>query len=292
MHGEYAPKLCTDFVCKFIDQNKTKPFLVYYPMILTHCPFDPTPDSSDWDPKRLGSTTYKGDLNDPQRHFRDMAAYADKMVGQIVKQLEASGVRDNTLVIFTGDNGTDKPIVTPWNGTKVVGGKGTMTDMGTRVPLIANWPGGISKPGRVADDLIEFVDIMPTLCEITGGKLPTDYPGDGMSMASVMEKETNTRVKDWIYIWYRGNVMVRDKQYSLVAKTDGTNATLTRYQGPFDGKKLADSELTEEERMIKDQFASTLSKLAKTRLTSVDKEMWSQAEDRKQPKKKTNKNKK
>ncbi|HBV66300.1 MAG TPA: arylsulfatase [Rhodopirellula sp.] len=289
LSGEYAPKLCTDFICNFIDQNKTKPFLVYYPMILTHCPFDPTPDSSDWDPKRLGSSTYKGDLNDPQRHFRDMAAYADKMVGQIVKQLDESGVRDNTLLIFTGDNGTDKPIVTPWNGTKVVGGKGTMTDTGTRVPMIANWPGGISKPGRVADDLIEFVDIMPTLCEVTGAHLPDNYPGDGTSITSIMDAKASTRVKDWIYIWYRGNVMVRDKQYSLVAKTDGTNAVFKRYQGPFDGVKIADSKLTKKERMIKDQFMSTLSNLAQTRLTSVDEEMWSQAEDRKQPK---NRNKK
>ena len=139
-NGEYGPQVCTDFICDFIDTNKKKPFLVYYPMILTHCPFDPTPDSTDWDPKRLGSTTYKGDQNDPQRHFVDMVAFADKAVGQIVAQLEKSGVRDNTLIIFTGDNGTDKPIVTPWNGTKVVGGKGSMTDTGTRVPLIASWP--------------------------------------------------------------------------------------------------------------------------------------------------------
>ncbi|GIT78178.1 MAG: hypothetical protein Ct9H300mP32_5600 [Verrucomicrobiota bacterium] len=121
VNGEYGPQVCTDFICDFIDENREKPFLVYYPMILTHCPFDPTPDSTDWDPKRLGSTTYKGDRDDPQRHFRDMVAYADKVVGQIVAQLEKSGVRENTLLIFTGDNGTDKPIVTSWNGTKVVG---------------------------------------------------------------------------------------------------------------------------------------------------------------------------
>jgi arylsulfatase A len=284
MHGEYAPKLCTDFVCKFIDQNKTKPFLVYYPMILTHCPFDPTPDSSDWDPKRLGSTTYKGDLNDPQRHFRDMAAYADKMVGQIIKQLEDSGVRDDTLLIFTGDNGTDKPIVTPWNGTKVVGGKGTMTDMGTRVPMIASWPKGIQQSGRVADDLVEFVDMMPTLCDVIGGKLPDNYPGDGSSITPILKNNAKARKKDWIYIWYRGKVMVRDKQYSLVANADGSNATLTRYAGAFDGKKLAAPQLSQAEREIQQQFEGTLSKLAKTRLTSVNEEMWSQAEDR-QPKK-------
>lgn len=281
--GEYAPKICTDFVCKFIDQNKTRPFLVYYPMILTHCPFDPTPDSKDWDPKRLGSTTYKGDLNDPQRHFKDMVGYADKMVGQIVKQLESSGLRNNTLIMFTGDNGTDKPIVTPWNGTEVIGGKGTMTDRGTRVPMIANWPIGIKKPGRVADDLIEFVDIMPTLCEVTGANLPPNHPGDGKSLASVLNDGNAKRVKDWIYIWYRGKVMVRNKQYSLVAKADGSDASLTRYIGPFNGTNLPDTDLTAREREIKKQFLHTLSELAKTRLTSVEKKMWPKAEDWKKP---------
>ena len=173
VNGEYGPQVCTDFICDFIDENREKPFLVYYPMILTHCPFDPTPDSTDWDPKRLGSTTYKGDRNDPQRHFRDMVAYADKVVGQIVAQLEKSGVRENTLLIFTGDNGTDKPIVTSWNGTKVVGRKGSMTDAGTRVPLIASWPAGIKQPGRVVDDLVEFSDLMPTPVSYTHLTLPT-----------------------------------------------------------------------------------------------------------------------
>ncbi len=270
-NGEYGPQVCTDFVCEFIDANKEKPFLVYYPMILTHCPFDPTPDSTDWNPKRLGSTTYKGDRNDPQRHFRDMVAYADKEVGQIVAQLEKSGVRDNTLLIFTGDNGTDKPIVTPWNGKKIVGGKGTMTDEGTRVPMIASWPAGIRKTGQVVDDLVEFCDIMPTLCEVTGAELPPDYPGDGSSIIPILQDNASARKKDWIYIWYRGQVMVRNKQYSLLAKTDGRDARLTRYKGSFDGEKLADSELSERESTIKGQFQTTLVRLAKTRLSGASK---------------------
>lgn len=271
--GEYGPQVCTNFVCDFIDKNKAQPFVVYYPMILTHCPFDPTPDSTDWDPKRLGSTTYKGDLNDPQRHFRDMVAYADKQVGQIVAQLEQSGVRDNTLLIFTGDNGTDKPIVTPWNGTKVVGGKGSMTDEGTRVPMIASWPSGIKKAGRVVDDLVEFCDVLPTLCEVTGAERPANYPGDGSSIVPVLTDNASARKKDWIYIWYRGQVMVRNKQYSLVAKTDGNDARLTRYKGPFDGEKLEDSALSEPERDIKQQFEATLARLAAARLTSVSKDV-------------------
>jgi len=270
--GEYAPQICTDFICDFIDQNKKKPFLVYYPMILTHCPFDPTPDSTDWNPKRLGSTTYKGDRNDPQRHFRDMVAYADKAVGQIVAQLEKSGVRDNTLIIFTGDNGTDTPIVTPWNGTKVVGGKGTMSDTGTRVPLIVNWPAGIQKPGRVVDDLVEFTDIFPTICEVTGAKLPKNHPADGASIVPVLRNQADARKKDWIYIWYRKQVMVRNKQYSFLANQDGSKAALTRYDSPFNGRKLKDSALTNTERILKKQFEATIARLAKARLSTASEE--------------------
>ena len=271
-NGEYGPQVCTDFICDFIDKNKKKPFLVYYPMILTHCPFDPTPDSTDWDPKRLGSTTYKGDRNDPQRHFRDMVAYADKAVGQIVSQLGKSGVRDNTLIIFTGDNGTDTPIVTPWNGKKVVGGKGTMSDTGTRVPLIVNWPAGIRKAGRVVDDLVEFTDVFPTICEVTTAKLPKNHPGDGASIVPVLRNQAGARKKDWVYIWYRKQVMVRNKQYSFVAKQDGSNAALTRYEGSFNGMKLKDSALTKTDSALKKQFEATIARLAKARLSTVSEE--------------------
>lgn len=271
-NGEYGPQVCTDFICDFIDKNKKKPFLVYYPMILTHCPFDPTPDSTDWDPKRLGSTTYKGDRNDPQRHFRDMVAYADRAVGQIVSQLEKSGVRDNTLIIFTGDNGTDTPIVTPWNGKKVVGGKGTMSDTGTRVPLIVNWPAGIRKAGRVVDDLVEFTDVFPTICEVTTAKLPKNHPGDGASIVPVLRNQAGARKKDWVYIWYRNQVMVRNKQYSFVAKQDGSNAALTRYEGSFNGTKLKDPALTKTERALRKQFEATIARLAKARLSTASEE--------------------
>jgi arylsulfatase A len=130
----------------------------------------------------------------------------------------------------------------------------------------------------VVDDLVEFCDMMPTLCEVTGAKLPADYPGDGSSIVPVLQNKASARTKDWIYIWYRGQVMVRNTHYSLVAKTDGSNAKLTRYKGPFDGEKLADSALSEPERVIKGQFETTLARLAKTRLSGVSKEVRAQLE--------------
>ncbi|MEP4077323.1 sulfatase-like hydrolase/transferase [Haloferula sp.] len=270
-NGEYGPQICADFICDFIEENKDKPFLVYYPMILTHCPFDPTPDSADWDPKRLGSATYKGDLKDPQRHFTEMVAYTDKIVGQIVKQLEESGIRENTLLIFTGDNGTDRPIVTKWNGKRITGKKGAMADAGHRVPMVANWPAGIEEPGRVSDDLFEFSDIMPTLCDVSGAELPEGDPGDGTSILPIIQNKAEARRKDHIYVWYRGQIMVRNRKYSLVAKTDGSDSKFTRYDGPFDGEKITSRDQTEFERELQSRFDSIRAKMEKTRLSSVAK---------------------
>ena len=147
-----------------------------------------------------------------------------------------------------------------------------MTDTGTRVPLIVSWPAGIKKRGRIVDDLVEFTDMLPTLCEVSGAALPKKHPEDGTSIVPVLQNQAANRKKDWIYIWYRGRVMVRDKKYSLVAKTDGSDARLTRYKGQFDGKELDNQKLTKTENSIKNEFEAILAEMAKTRLSTASKE--------------------
>ena len=121
---------------------------------------------------------------------------------------------------------------------------------------------------------------MPTLCEVTGANLQSNYPGDGSSIVPVLQDNASGRKKDWIYIWYsrsghsdRGQVMVRNNQYSLLAKNDASDASLTRYKGPFDGEKLKDYTLSQPESAIKQQFEATLARLAKSRLLSVSNEI-------------------
>jgi arylsulfatase A len=133
------------------------------------------------------------------------------------------------------------------------------------------------------DDLVEFTDMLPTLCEVSEAALPKNHPSDGASIVPVLQNKAETRKKDMIYIWYRGRVMVRNKEYSLVAKTDGSGANLTKYKGPFDGKQLEDSVLTKDERSIKEGFEGTLARLAKTRLSGVSKQVRAKLE---KPKKK------
>ena len=203
-NGEYAPAVVSDFACDFMRRNKAKPFLVYYPMILTHCPFEPTPDSPDWDPKSKGSRSYKGTA----KYFGDMVTYMDKIVGKFVAALEKLGLREDTLVLFTGDNGTDKPVVSMMAGRKVAGGKGAMTDAGTRVPFIADWPGVIPK-GTVSRDVVDFSDLLPTLCECAGVSVPPKLGIDGRSFLPQLKGEKGNP-REWIHCWYspQGNAVL------------------------------------------------------------------------------------
>jgi arylsulfatase A len=213
--GEYGPDVVSDYACDFMQRNRDKPFLVYYPMILTHCPFDPTPDSKDWDPKSPGSKTYKGDA----KYFGDMVTYTDKIVGKLVAKLDELGLRKNTLVLFTGDNGTDKPVVSVMNGQKVAGAKGKTTDAGTRVPFIANWPGVIPE-GRVSRELVDFSDFLPTLCACAGGPVPEELKIDGRSFLPLLRGEKGNP-REWIYCWYNsaggatGKEFARTQRYKL-----------------------------------------------------------------------------
>ncbi len=214
--NDYGPDVVSEYGLDFIDRSARaqKPFFLYYPMILTHCPFSPTPDSPEWMSDDTTVMTYKGQA----RYFGDMMAYTDKIIGRIYKKLENLGLLENTLFIFTGDNGTDEPIVSQLGGRQVAGAKGETIDGGTRVPLIAHWSNMIPE-GLVNEDLVDFTDFLPTLCEAAGIDHPQGVQLDGRSfLPQLMGKEGNPR--DWIYCWYSRNgedekaqIFARDQNY-------------------------------------------------------------------------------
>ena len=120
--NEYGPDLVSNYALDFITRKKEQPFFLYYPMMLTHAPYDATPDSSDY----LESKSVKG-KNKTKGHFPDMVAYTDQLIGQLVAKLEALHLRDNTLLLILGDNGTGRGTPSRFQGRDVVGGKGTST---------------------------------------------------------------------------------------------------------------------------------------------------------------------
>ncbi|MCD8166785.1 MAG: sulfatase-like hydrolase/transferase [Bacteroides sp.] len=210
----FSPDIYCDFILDFIRENKAGPFFVYYPMALTHSPFVSTPDSKEWSPVR--SATYRGD----PMHFPDMVKYTDKLVGRIMDELERSNVKENTLVIFTGDNGTATSIVSSLHGKPYVGGKGKTSDSGTHVPLIVYYPDG--EPGKVNSNLIDFTDFLPTLCEVAKVDTQSLSGLDGISFYPQLTGK-NTPVREWIYCWYapqqvdpeKATVFARTHQYKL-----------------------------------------------------------------------------
>lgn len=191
--GEYGPTLVNDFALDFVTRHKDKPFFLYYPMILTHDPFQPTPDSPDWDPT-ISSENKQRD----EKHFADMTAYMDKLIGQLVAKLEELKLRENTLLIFIGDNGTSSKITSRFKGADFKGGKGSTTHRGTHVPCIVNWPSAI-QAGRVSPDLISSTDFLPTLCAASGVATPAHV--DGISFLPQLKGEAGTQ-RSWLYTWY------------------------------------------------------------------------------------------
>ena len=210
-NGEYVPDIASDFICDFIErqQKKNGPFLAYYPMILPHWPFEPTPDGDDWDPKAKG--VLKG-VGDP-RYFAGMVAYTDKIVGKIAAKLDELGIRDNTLLIFTGDNGTATQVTSRWQGRSVKGGKGGTTNFGTHVPMIASWPAKIA-PGKVNQHLVDFTDVLPTLVNAAGSKLPPSVKVDGRSFLRSLTSDPFYEPREWIYCWYARNGGKNGKEFA------------------------------------------------------------------------------
>ena len=212
--GKYGPDIVSDYICDFIERKKDQPFLVYYPMILVHNPFDPTPDSRDWDEKD-GSRK-------PIEHFREMVHYMDKVIGKIVDKLDATGLRDETLILVTGDNGTNRSITSPFPSRgEIRGGKGSMTDAGNRVAFVANWPGQI-KPGTVIDSPICFSDVLPTVADVTGSTVPSG--SDGQSFLPLLLGD-DSQARGWVFQSYSKNgpgkapyrCFVRDAEWKLYA---------------------------------------------------------------------------
>jgi arylsulfatase A len=200
--GEYGPDLVNEFAIDFIRRNKARPFFLYYPMMLTHDPYQPTPDSKDWNPKAKGEA-----VNRKPAHFADMVAYMDKLIGKLDAALAAEGIRENTLVLFVGDNGTGKGATSRFQGKEVKGGKGTTKSTGTHVPLIVNWPRAV-KAGRVNADLVSSVDFLPTLCEAAGAPAPAEI--DGVSFLPQLRGEKG-HPREWLYTWYSPRQNNNDK---------------------------------------------------------------------------------
>ncbi len=194
---DYGPDLHQQFVLDFIRRKKDGPFFIYYPMALTHSPWEPTPDTKAAAPASEGSRKARKSPD----NFKANVEYMDKLVGGLVAELERLGLRENTVIFFTGDNGTGGD------------GKSTATERGARVPMIVNGPGLVKARGTTLA-LTDMSDVVPTLAEMSGAKLPTDRPIDGKSYAAFLRGETE-RTREWIFAFQADRRILRTERWLL-----------------------------------------------------------------------------
>ena len=206
LEGQYLPDIMHEFLVSFITRHKDQPFFVYYPMSHIHGPIVPTPDSKPG-----------ADANDL---YRDNIEYMDKLVGKLMGELDRLHLREKTLVLFTGDNGTARFGVNTATvkGRRITGMKGTMLEGGSRVPLIVNWP-GVTPAVQVNHDLIDFSDFYATFAALAVAPLPEGAKLDSHSFAAQVKGEKGTP-REWVYVELNGRSYSRDARFKLTNAGD------------------------------------------------------------------------
>jgi len=198
----YGPQIFSDYIVDFIRRKSGEPFFVYYPMALVHDPFVPTPESPEWQDE---SRRYEQDT----AYFADMMAFTDKIVGKIEKELKDKGLWENTLFIFTADNGTNVKVMSKTTYGKVKGGKGLSLNTGNHVPMIVSWPEKMI--ARCSENaLVSFADFLPTFCEVAGISLE-NVKTDGKSILPLITGEKSVQNEIFIHYSPRWGNRVHDR---------------------------------------------------------------------------------
>ena len=199
--GKYGPDLLCSFLCDFMERHQNTPFFLYYPMVLVHDPFVKTPDTIGDAPRTQAANRAPKSKAAQKANFVAMVEYMDQIIGRLVGKVRDIKKLQNTIIIFTGDNGTNTRITSNWQGQMITGGKGGMTDMGTHVPLVVAWP-GTSPAGKVSNDLVEFTDFYPTFAQAAGIPLGKEDPIDGRSFLPQISGQSGNP-RDWILTHYQ-----------------------------------------------------------------------------------------
>jgi len=200
---EYIPETMHKFATDFIDDHKDERFFLFYSMSHMHGPIVRTPESK------------KG--ADKDQLYTDNVEYMDKLVGKLLKELDDRSLRENTLVIFTGDNGTamfGEKLATV-HGKSISGKKGSVLEGGSRVPFIASWP-GTTPAGKVNNDLTDFSDFFASFADLAGAEEPEGVKIDGVSFAPQL-RGAKGEPREWVYVELNGRSYVRDAKYKLTA---------------------------------------------------------------------------
>ena len=231
---DYAPEHMFDAMMQFIAELKPEPFFVYWATPIPHVPLQAPERWISYYHKKFGAEPpfESGDGTGyfpqefPRAAYAAMVSYLDEQVGQLVKQLKDNGLYENTLIMFTSDNGPSYAggADPEWFGSagpfrgEYGRGKGFVYEGGIRVPLIASWPAKIN-PGSRTNHVSAQYDMVATLSELTGFELANS--GDGISFLPTLLGNTNQEAHQfliWAYPEYGGQIALRNAEWKYIQR--------------------------------------------------------------------------
>lgn len=232
----YSPTLAFDRLMGFVEQNKNHPFFLYWATPIPHVPLQAPKKWVDYYVEKFGDEKpyyfYENEngsyfpVRYPRATYAAMISYLDENIGKLVDYLKNEGLYNNTLIVFTSDNGPTYTggADTVWFNSggpfsSAFGrGKGFLHEGGIRVPMIAAWPDKI-KAGTTTNHISAFYDILPTVCDITGVSAPKDT--DGISLLNTLTQSGQQQKHEYLYWEFPesgGQVAVRMGDWKLLWK--------------------------------------------------------------------------
>lgn len=228
--NDYAPTLMHSEALKFMEENKEGPFFLYYASPIPHVPLQAPEKWVKYYQQKFGEEVpFTGNSYFPNRTplatYAAMISYLDEQVGELVTKLKQMGQYENTLIIFSSDNGptytggTDTPHFDSAKPFKTTygWGKGFVHEGGIRVPMIASWPAKI-KAGSTSDHISAFYDVLPTLCEVAGQPKPSDTDGISFLPALLGKRQQAHEYLYWEFPAYQGQQAVRMGKWKGIRK--------------------------------------------------------------------------
>lgn len=243
----YLPDVMHDFAVDFITRHRNAPFYLYYSLSHVHGEILPTPDSAP-DSKDL---------------YADNIRYMDKLVGKLVAELDRLKLRENTLIVFIGDNGTAEGAArrTRLRGRSIAGQKGAMEEGGALVPWIVNWPGQ-TPAGKVSAELMDSTDFLPTFAALAGAPLPKGAVIDGHNLAPQWQGKTHwqgkkSQPREWVFIQLAKMWYVREAKWKL----NQAGELFDMSQAPFEERRIAADSKDPAAVAARARLSATLAKL-------------------------------
>lgn len=219
--GEYLPDRLADECIDFVMKNRDRPFFLTWWNYSVHYPFEAPDELVRKYEKRIGPG-----VKNPT--YAAMIEGMDRAIGRFLDQLDSSGLAENTLVIFTSDNGAWGTDMKPLRGEK-----GHLWEGGIRVPWIVRWPGTVG-PGTLCSTPIISTDVYPTLLEVAGIEIDELTISDGLSLVPVLQ-QTGDLKRDAIFFHYpnyafhkknRLGSAIREGRYKLILRYDDDSVEL------------------------------------------------------------------